>query len=186
MLRTYGANGSVSEKTVNWIKKVEQTTDNLSKEPVPIRSVADYKVPNINSEVQLPRTYGFTHGAMLPLLGAAGDSISTHMALKQAHTVEVNSLINTSPAGLLGLFAIKAGAIYVLDQQKPEIRKPGLKMTAGLWNGVIANNFLVAVGAANPVGIIAGIAYGVYMYKKESDILEKEETLAKQAYNPMR
>lgn len=136
--------------------------------------------PTINGEVQLPRTYGFTRGAMLPLLGAAGDSISTHIALKQPNVFEANKLINTSPGGLLGLFAIKAGAIYLLDQQKPEIRKPGLKIAAGLWNGVVANNLLIAAGATNPVGIAAGVAYGIYMYHKEGDILEQEEALAKQ------
>lgn len=169
-----------SDKTEGWVKP--QAT---GREAVDARLVVNYKTPDANGDVQLPRQYGFTRGAMLPLIGAAGDSISTHIALKQANVVESNSLINTSPAGLLGLFAIKAGAIYLLDQQKPDIRKPGLKITAGLWNGVILNNIFVAAGAANPVSIVAGIAYGVYMYNKEADILEQEEAQAMGRGEPM-
>lgn len=136
-------------------------------------------IPPANGEVVLPRTYGFSKGAMLPLVGAAGDSISTHIGLQQAHVLERNGLINTSPAGLVGLFVIKAGVIYALDQQPQHVRKPALKMTAGLWNGVIANNLLVAAGASNPVSILAGVAYGIYMYNREHDILEREEAAAR-------
>lgn len=60
-----------------------------------------------------------------------------------------------------------------------------MKITAGLWNGVIVNNLLVAAGATNPVSIIAGIAYGAYMYQKEHDILEQEEALAMGRGEPM-
>ncbi len=137
------------------------------------------------SDVDLPRTYGFSKGAMLPLIGAAGDSISTHIGLQQANVLERNGLINTSPAGLVGLFVIKAGVIYAFDQQPQHVRKPALKMTAGLWNGVIANNLFVAAGASNPVSLLAGVAYGVYMYHREHDILEREEAAARGQTEPV-
>lgn len=177
-LQTEELHASESVKMVGWMEMQDSKIETTR-----IRSMDSLTVVNdnaVNGEVQLPRTYGFTRGAMLPLFGAAGDSISTHIALKQANVYEVNKIINTSPAGLLGLFAIKAGAIYLIDQQKPEIRKPLLKITAGLWNGVVANNLLIATGATNPAGILAGIAYGIYMYQKQSDILEQEEALARQ------
>lgn len=110
--RTY--NFAKSDKTDGWVKPAATRV-----EASDARLVVNYKNPNANGEVQLPRSYGFTRGAMLPLVGAAGDSISTHIALQQANVVEQNSLVNTSPGGLLALFAIKAGAIYILDQQSP-------------------------------------------------------------------
>lgn len=176
--RTY--NFAKSDKSDGWVKPAATRV-----EASDARLVVNYKNPNADGEVQLPRSYGFTRGALLPLVGAAGDSISTNIALHQANVVERNGLVNTSPAGLLGLFAIKAGAIYILDQQRQDIRKPGLKITAGLWNGVIVNNLLVAAGATNPVSVIAGIAYGAYMYQKEHDILEQEEALAMGRGEPM-
>lgn len=159
--------------TDSWL--AAQTAD-ASVSPLLAPSVGS---PSSSGDVALPRTYGFSKGAMLPLVGAAGDSISTHIGLQQAHVLERNGLINTSPAGLVGLFVIKAGVIYALDQQPQHVRKPALKMTAGLWNGVIANNLLVAAGASNPVSILAGVAYGIYMYNREHDILEREEAAAR-------
>ena len=167
-------------KTEGWLEKhadVVQASDN--------RLVFNALIPDVNPTDQLPRRYGFTRGAMLPLIGAAGDSISTHIALKQPGIYETNRLINTSPGGLLGLFFIKATGLYILDQQKPEIRKPGLKIAAGLFNGVTINNLFLAAGATNPVSIVGGIAYGIYAYHKEAEILEQEEALATGSGEPM-
>lgn len=126
------------------------------------------------------RTLGFTQSAAIPLAGAAGDSISTHIALSQPGLYERNALINTSPAGLIGLFAIKAGAVYYFDHQPSGIRKAGLKTTAGIWSGITLNNLLLIAGASNPVGIVGGILFGAYMYNREGRKLEKESTLQTQ------
>lgn len=144
-----------------------------------VSGTASANAINTETYVELPRKYGFTRGAHLPLWGAFGDSVSTHIGLNQPNLVEANGLINTSPAGLLGLFAIKTGMVYFLDQQEPGIRKPGLKAMAGLWNGVTMSNLLLAAGASNPVGMIAGVAYGVYMYHVQHNVLEEEEAMAR-------
>ncbi|MET1115652.1 MAG: hypothetical protein ABWY08_11975 [Comamonas sp.] len=121
------------------------------------------------------KTSGFSKAAHLPLAGALADSVTTYVGLNQAGIAEKNGLINTSPAGLLGLFVIKAGLVYYFEQQTPEIRKSGLKTTAGVWNGVAMNNILLVAGASNPVSLLGGALFGAYMYHQEALILEKEK-----------
>lgn len=122
----------------------------------------------------------FSKASHLPLAGALADSITTNIGLNQPGLSEKNGLINTSPAGLVGLFVIKAGIIYYFDHQAPAIRKSGLKATAGVWNGVAMNNLLLIAGASNPVSLIGGALFGAFMYQQQAQILEKEE-LAKHA-----
>ncbi|MFC7205967.1 hypothetical protein [Comamonas endophytica] len=122
----------------------------------------------------------FSDATHLPLAGALADSVTTNIGLNQPGLAEKNGLINTSPAGLVGLFVIKAGIIYYFDHQKPAIRKSGLKATAGVWNGVAMNNLLLIAGASNPISLIGGALFGVFMYQRQGQILEKEE-LAKNA-----
>lgn len=114
---------------------------------------------------------GFSKAVALPLAGAFGDSLSTHLVLNQSGFVERNPLVNTSGAGLVGLFILKAGVIYYLEQQPAEIRKAGLKSTAGIFNGLTANNLLLLAGASNPVALIGGALFGIFMYDQESRVL---------------
>lgn len=117
---------------------------------------------------------GYSAAANLPLAGALGDSLTTHIGISQAGLSEANGLLNTSPAGLVGLFVIKAGMVYYLDQQKPEVRKAGLKTTAGVWGGFTMNNLLLIAGSTNPLSLVGGALFGAYMYHREGISLEKE------------
>lgn len=138
-------------------------------------------------EVRAPhaKIAGFSKAAQLPLAGALADSVTTHIGLNQPGIAEKNGLINTSPAGLLGLFVIKAGIIYYFDQQPPELRKSGLKATAGVWNGVALNNILLIAGASNPLSIVGGALFGAYMYHREGQVLEKEHRMQTAQASPV-
>lgn len=131
---------------------------------------------------------GYSGAANIPLAGALGDSLTTHIGISQAGLSEANGLINTSPAGLVGLFVLKAGIIYYLDQQKPQVRTEGLKAAAGVWSGFTMNNLLLIAGSTNPISLVGGALFGAYMYHREGISLEREasakaaqELLAKNA-----
>lgn len=120
------------------------------------------------------RSKGYSAAAGIPLAGALGDSVTTHIGISQAGLAEANGIIHTSPAGLVGLFVIKAGMVYYFDNQKPEVRKMGLKASAGVWSGVTMNNLLLIAGSTNPVSLVGGALFGAYMYYREGMALEKE------------
>lgn len=120
------------------------------------------------------RSKGYSGAASIPLAGALGDSVTTHIGISQAGLAEANGFIHTSPAGLMGLFVVKAGMVYYFENQKPEVRKMGLKTTAGIWSGVTMNNLLLIAGSTNPVSLVGGALFGAYMYHREGMALEKE------------
>lgn len=120
------------------------------------------------------RILGYSSAAVIPLAGAFGDSLSTHIGINHASLAEKNGLVNTSAVGLAGLFVIKAGIIYYFDHQPKKVREAGLKATAGVWSGVTMNNVLLIAGATNPVSLIGGALFGAYMYHREGEVLAKE------------
>lgn len=117
---------------------------------------------------------GYSAASAIPLAGASGDSITTYIGVHHVGLSEANGLVNTSAAGLLGLFAFKAGMVYYFEQQRPPVREAGLKVTAGLWSGLTMSNLLLIAGSVNPVGIVGGVLFGAYMYHREGQILEKQ------------
>lgn len=132
-------------------------------------------IENLNVKNQNEINDSFINEAtVIPLSGALADSVTTAIAIGKEGLAESNGLINTSPLGLTALFAVKAGMVYYANNQPEHIKKPILKMTAGLWSGVSMNNLLLILGTSNPVSIMGGIVFGVYMYHKESKILERE------------
>lgn len=120
------------------------------------------------------RSKGDSGATSIPIAGALGDSVTTHIGISQAGLSEANGMIHTSPAGLVGLFVIKAGMVYYFDNQKPEVRKMGLKTSAGVWSGVTMNNLLLIAGSTNPVSLVGGALFGAYMYYRQGMALEKE------------
>ena len=110
---------------------------------------------------------------LLPLGSAAMDSISTYSAIQSGLGAEANGLINTSAAGLLGLFAFKTGIVYYANTLQPEQRKSMLKHASGVWGGISVNNILIMLGASGPQAIVLGIAAGFGFYHWESKILDK-------------
>jgi hypothetical protein len=105
---------------------------------------------------------------------AIGDSVTTYVALS-GNAVEKNPLVNTSPAGLLAVLAVKMGVTYYFDKQPEPVRAQGLKTMAGIWGGVNVNNLLVIAGASNPVSLIGGIIAGVGAYYYQEKLLAEEK-----------
>lgn len=120
------------------------------------------------------RTFGYSQAAVIPLAAAFSDSVTTHIGINHASLAEKNGLVNTSAAGLVGLFVVKAGIIYYFDHQPKKIREAGLKATAGVWSGVSMSNLLLIAGASNPIGLVGGALFGAYMYHREGIALAKE------------
>lgn len=104
----------------------------------------------------------------MAIAGAAGDSVSTYLAL-QSGGVELNNFVNTSPIGLLALAAVKWGVVEVIEasSMSPEAKKYSFRLMGSLWWGAVANNTLVALSAANPVSLAVGIATGLYVWHKD-------------------
>lgn len=174
----YSAGDSIA---LGWPKEIQKT------KPVEValapQSVAATKAVRYSAgqsiELEYPpkRTIGYSGASSIPLAGALGDSVTTHIGLGQAGLAEQNGLLNTSPAGLLGLFVIKAGIIYYFDNQESELRKTGLKASAGVWSGVTMNNLLLIAGSSNPLSLVGGALFGAYMYHREGVTLDKEDAL---------
>lgn len=129
--------------------------------------------PQLQNSIKKSQDF-ISEDTIIPLSGALADSLTTAIAIGKDGLTESNGLINTSPLGLTALFAVKTGMVYYANSQPERIRKPVLKMTAGLWSGVSMNNLLLILGTSNPVSIVGGIAFGIYMYHKESQILENK------------
>lgn len=120
------------------------------------------------------KSTGYSGAAGIPLAGALGDSVTTHIGMSQAGLSEANGLINTSPAGLVGLFVVKAGLVYYFENQKPQVRTAGLKTAAGVWGGFTMNNLLLIAGSTNPVSLVGGALFGAYMFHRQGITLDKE------------
>lgn len=120
------------------------------------------------------KSAGYSAASNIPLAGAFGDSVTTHIGVSQAGLAEANGLISTTPAGLVGLFVVKAGMVYYFEHQKPEVRKAGLKTAAGVWSGFTMNNLLLIAGSTNPVSLVGGALFGAYMYHREGITLEMQ------------
>lgn len=96
---------------------------------------------------------------------AAADSLTTHLALASgAH--EANPLVSTSPAGLVGLFAVKWGLIELANRSDlPPAQKQRVnRVTTTLWGGAAANNLMLAVGSTGPLALVVGVVSGVILW----------------------
>lgn len=104
----------------------------------------------------------------MAIAGAAGDSLSTYIALQNG-AVELNGLVNTGPMGLVALAAIKWGLVELFDASSmtPEYKKTSIKLMGSLWWGAVANNTLIALSASNPVSLAVGVATGLYVWNKD-------------------
>lgn len=105
---------------------------------------------------------------------ALGDSLTTYIGLSGG-AIEVNPLINTSPIGLITLFAVKLGITSYINQQPEPQRSSGLKKLAGAWGGVSINNLLVIAGASTPVSLIGGVIAGIGAYYYQEKLLKEEK-----------
>lgn len=99
---------------------------------------------------------------------AVADGVTTYVGLATSGAAESNSLVNTSPIGLVTLTALKVGVVVLIDKSDiPVKEKQGLKRTAtALWGGAAVNNLLAMASAAPPVSILGGVLAGLYLWKQ--------------------
>lgn len=98
---------------------------------------------------------------------AWADGLSTVLALSQG-AVERNPLIGSSPAGLLAVTGVKLGLVEWVDRSgmTAEQRHSMLSALAALWGGASINNLLVLLSAQPAVAVLAGVAGGLWMWRK--------------------
>lgn len=107
---------------------------------------------------------------------AAADSISTHIAMSASeHLTEANSLVNTSPAGLLALFVVKLSLLEIVERHYPEQKPAVFRNASAVWGGVSASNLALAAGAAGPLALAVGLASGAYIYSKANETTKAHE-----------
>lgn len=106
-------------------------------------------------------------------VAAVADAAST-WAVLSGGGFELNPLLPTSPAGLLGLTALKLGLARHLDGLPTEEREFGLKASTALWGGAAMNNLLAAASVAPPLGLVAGLTTGAVLWWRTAQRLQDE------------
>ncbi len=98
---------------------------------------------------------------------AWADGLSTALAMSQG-AVERNPLVGSTPAGLLAATGAKLGMVELVDRSNltPEQRHRTLNAMAALWGGASINNLLILLSAQPPVAMLAGVAGGLWMWRR--------------------
>jgi hypothetical protein len=98
---------------------------------------------------------------------AWADGLSTALAMSQG-AVERNPLVGSTPAALLAATGAKLGLVELVDRSNltPEQRHRTLNAMAALWGGASINNLLILLSAQPPVAMLAGVAGGLWMWRR--------------------
>ncbi len=107
-------------------------------------------------------------------VSALADSLTTYGTIASGG-VEVNPLIGTTPAGLLGLVGAKLGVIEYVKNLPPAEREEGLDTLSSIWGGVSANNIAVFLFHSSPIGILIGGISGVMIWQNRIEERRNEE-----------
>lgn len=102
------------------------------------------------------------------VIGAAfADAITTKIMLKSGG-YERNPLIKPTTSGLLTAAAVNWAIVEMVDRSnlEPATKKSIMQAGSAMWTGAAVNNLAIALSAANPVAIAAGVAAGVYMWNR--------------------
>lgn len=124
---------------------------------------------------------GKSNGALMTpentaLAAAVADGLTTSLALSSG-AVESNSVISTSPLGLIALTGLKIGLIKYSENFTESEKRLTLKSTSAIWGGAAVNNIAVYLAAPPPVPIIAGLLMGIATWMNMSNNYEVADTL---------
>lgn len=103
---------------------------------------------------------------------AVADGVSTAAAISMG-AVETNPVV--LGAGLLPITAIKVAVPYLVRNAEPETRRAVLTTTTGVWGGLAVHNIVTAVMASTPIGAVAGLIAGAYLYQHAAQKFDAEE-----------
>jgi hypothetical protein len=111
-------------------------------------------------EAENPSSESFLTLENSAIAAALADGLTTNLALS-AGAVETNSLISTTPMGLVVLTGMKIGFVKFYGTLSEAEKQTALKSSSALWGGAAVNNIAVYLAAPPPVPIIAGVLMGV-------------------------
>ena len=96
---------------------------------------------------------------------AIADSVSTYLAVASGAT-EVNPLVSANLGGLVMLAGVKLGALEMIDNsdQTEQEKNEQKRAATAMWGSFSVSNLLVALSAASPIAILAGLASGSYLW----------------------
>lgn len=96
---------------------------------------------------------------------AIADSVSTYVAVA-AGGVELNPLVSANVGGLIFLAGVKLGALELLENsdQTAQEKTDQRRAATAMWSSFSISNLMIALTAATPLAIIAGIAGGSYLW----------------------
>lgn len=110
------------------------------------------------------------------MAAAVADGLTTNLALSGG-AIESNSLISSSPIGLIMLTGMKIGLVKFSENLSEPDKRLAIKSTSALWGGAAINNIAVYFAAPPPVSIIAGLLMGVATWMNIVNKYEKEDEL---------
>jgi len=119
------------------------------------------------------------------IAAAVADGLTTNLALS-AGAVETNSLISSSPIGLVILTGMKIGMVKFSGTLSEPEKRSALKSSSALWGGAAINNVAVYFAMPPPVPVIAGIFMGFATWFNMNDkYAEEDELLAARQVNSL-
>lgn len=110
------------------------------------------------------------------IAAALADGLTTNLALS-AGAVETNSLISSSPIGLVILTGMKIGLVKFSGTLSEPEKRSALKSSSALWGGAAINNVAVYFAMPPPVPVIAGILMGFATWFNMDDKYAEEDAL---------
>lgn len=110
------------------------------------------------------------------IAAALADGLTTNLALS-AGAVETNSLISSSPIGLVILTGVKIGLVKFSGTLSEPEKRSALKSSSALWGGAAINNVAVYFAMPPPVPVIAGILMGFATWFNMDDKYAEEDAL---------
>ena len=105
---------------------------------------------------------------------AAADGISTGLALSSG-AIETNSLISTSPVGLIALTGAKIGLVKFAGRLPEHDKRLVIKTSSSVWGGAAVNNLLVMMAAPTPLAVAAGVVAGVLWWRHTTRVYERAD-----------
>lgn len=121
---------------------------------------APQETPQVVAETENQPSESFLTPENSAIAAAVADGLTTNLALSTG-AIETNSLISSSPIGLVMLTGMKIGWVKFSGTLSEPEKRTALKSSSALWGGAAINNMAVYLAAPPPVPIIAGILMGI-------------------------
>lgn len=120
------------------------------------------------------------------IAAAVADVLTTNLGIASG-ALESNSIVPTSPVGLVALLGVKIGLVKFADTLPEADKRLTLKSSSALWGGAAVNNLAVYMAAPPPFPVVAGVIMGIVTWMNMSEDYEKADILlAKKSVVPQK